>query len=227
MRKQKMYLTGVLMIFILNLNAQFSIGVKAGVASSNMNINGIIGDYLPSTSNFHGFTSGIFVEIPIGKGFYFNPEINYTQKGSVFNPQTTIGIGNTDIPIGLKITNQVNYFEAPMMVKYKLGAGRINFYGEGGLNLAYAKSATLKEQAIVLFDFNIAQQNIDLNNQFINRFDAGAAIGAGGEYVFSSGTKIGLGIRYNQSFRDYVDFDAAADVKNRGWSTQIHLAQAF
>ncbi len=215
------------MIFILNLHAQFSVGAKAGLASSNMNINGIIGDFLPGTSNFHGFTGGVFVEIPLGNGFYFSPEFAYTQKGSVFNPQTNIGIGNTDIPIGLRITNQVNYFETPLLGKYKLNAGNVNFYGEGGINLAYAKSATLKEQAIILFDFDVAKQNIDLNNQFINRFDIGGTLGVGGEYIFSTGTRLGVGLRYNQSFRDYIDLDAAADVKNKGWTSQIHVAQAF
>ncbi len=223
----KMYLAGVMMIIAFSVQSQIVVGTKAGISNSHIDFGGVIGDFLPGTSSFNGISAGVFVDLPLSKRFSISPEFLYTAKGSMYNPNTSIGVLGTDIPVGIKVTNRVNYFEAPILLKYKHRVGPFNLIAESGVNLAYAKSASLREEATVLFDFGIAEQNIDMNSSFVNRFDTGAILGLGADYEVSNDILLGANFRYNHSFRDFIDLDAAADAKNRGISMYITAAKVF
>ena len=71
------------------------------------------------TKTSTGFTGGIQVEIPLGSGWYIQPEANFTQMGAKNNlkrldPQTHQYVNTS---VNSKIAT--NYIQVPIYVKYK------------------------------------------------------------------------------------------------------------
>lgn len=71
------------------------------------------------TKTSTGFTGGIQVEIPLGSGWYIQPEANFTQMGAKNNlkrldPQTNQYVNTS---VNSKIAT--NYIQVPIYVKYK------------------------------------------------------------------------------------------------------------
>jgi hypothetical protein len=91
--------------------------------------------------------------------------------------------------IGGKVERRINYFNVPIMMKYKMGKA---FYVEGGTMLALrAKAYDVFTQSVQ--DKEDLTYELEISDQF-HRIDAGAIAGIG--YRLMGGNGMNIGIRY-------------------------------
>lgn len=114
-KKMKKILTMMALLLMqqFHSSAQLSYGLTAGMSISNYHIVAKP-PLVPATvrSNFEtksGFTAGGFVNIPLAKTLYFQPGVNYVQKG----------FKDFDTENQLKISTTINYLEVPLNLLYK------------------------------------------------------------------------------------------------------------
>lgn len=127
----KKLIVGFSMIFGLGLSSQAQVfrgntvtertkfGIQGGLSIPFQTVGGTYDGYASHTSDaYAGFTAGLQVEVPLGNGWYLQPEANYTQMGGkdyldgIVNPD-----GSTSNDVYTKIQN--NYLQVPVLVKYK------------------------------------------------------------------------------------------------------------
>lgn len=73
-------------------------GITGGVSWSNINGKTSTGDGLDNRLKT-GFNGGINVEFPLGHGFYLQPGVEYSQKGSELNNGNKLSLSYIDIPV--------------------------------------------------------------------------------------------------------------------------------
>jgi hypothetical protein len=83
-----------------------------------------------------GITAGVFVEIPSGNHFSFQPALNFVQKGT--KSEQTLG-GTTE-----KVQLTVNSIEVPLNFLYNAGSNTGNFFIGAGPSFAFALSGKTK-----------------------------------------------------------------------------------
>ena len=96
------------------------IGIQGGLSVPWQHVGGGNDDYSSyNTDAFAGFTGGLQLEVPLGNGWYLQPEANFTQMGgkdyiTPFNYQTN---KYEDNAVYTKVSN--NYIQVPVYIKYK------------------------------------------------------------------------------------------------------------
>jgi hypothetical protein len=83
-----------------------------------------------------GITAGVFVDIPSGKHFSFQPALSFLQKGT--KSEQTLG-GATE-----KVSLNVNCIEVPLNFLYNAGSNTGNFFIGAGPSFAFALSGKTK-----------------------------------------------------------------------------------
>jgi hypothetical protein len=170
MKKKRLLILLVLLIFNLAVFGQFRIGAKAGVNYSNVLKSNEAG--IKQRNHFKpGFSIGADVQVPININFYLFTGLIYTTKGA------------TDYNETQELTLYLSYLEVPIDLGYKfvLGKGRVN--AGVGLYFAYALSGYIefaggKEK----LDF---KNNLTENNPFVRKtYDLGSEIFAGYDFNF-------------------------------------------
>lgn len=191
-----------------------SFGIKTFANFANVNATGI-SDALPKTRVIDGFDITGFVEIPLVENFSFQPELSYNKKGFRVREGFDLNLFNVDIPLGLEAHTEINYLQAPLLIKYTLENENAGLYFMGGPSAAMATQATLKTKARVIIDFNITQTDIDLSNDDFNRFEL-AAVGGMGGFVNIGNARLFAEMRYHMGLTDLMG-DPIIDVhlKNR------------
>lgn len=103
-----------------------SLGLQFGLMMSNASLNAPV-----SSGAQRGFGAGVFAEAPVIPGFlYFQPEVNYTQKGAdnaFFGP-----MGGA----------RLNYLEVPLLAKVKFNIPHVRPFVIGGLGMGYLLGAS-------------------------------------------------------------------------------------
>ncbi|HMG15791.1 MAG TPA: porin family protein [Saprospiraceae bacterium] len=177
---KKNFLTLATIITISSfINAQFSVGFKAGANFANADLSGISERILPDAKTFTGYTTGVNMGYKITNNLSAQAELNLVQRGFRVSKGFDFNIGNFPIPLGIEVITKVNYLELPLQLKYKFSDGPVQPYVIGGPSLAYATSGSIHEIANFLIDINIGTQNINLDNSNFNRWEAGGRLGAG------------------------------------------------
>lgn len=118
---KKILLLAFAAVLAVSANAQiFSYGIKGGINHTNPNISNMkIGDYkLFNDQSEIGYQFGAFARVKVLM-LYIQPEFNYSVQKSRINIQHNGGIVN-----GSKY--QVNTFNIPILVGFKLGPVRLN-----------------------------------------------------------------------------------------------------
>jgi hypothetical protein len=101
----------------ITVSAQTRFGITAGATNSNLKAKSDEGS--ESADYKMGFTTGIFIDMPMTKNFSFQPALNFTQKGAKYEDEYSIE----------KMT--LNYFEVPLNFIYSFKPSQGLFIGAG------------------------------------------------------------------------------------------------
>lgn len=148
-----------------------SFGIKGG-----LNVTNLYTKNVDDENRLLGFNAGFFAELPVTSFISVQPEINVTTKGAentydyVFNQETR--------------KFRLTYIEAPLLLRANITK---NFNVHFGPYVAYLINAKIRSE---FSDGSASTQ--DLNEDDLNRFDAGLAAGLG--FQFGG---FGIGARYN------------------------------
>jgi hypothetical protein len=112
---RKHILTLALLILVcISANAQFSLGVKAGVNYSTIDANNL------KNSSVAGYQAGAFARI--GGGLYVQPELYFSGTGGQFQSNDNLYSGT------VKFTN----LDLPVLLGVRFGPSKLNFRIMGG-----------------------------------------------------------------------------------------------
>lgn len=128
----------VFMCFIIKGYAQVSFGVKGGLNLNNQHIknkNSVVDNAMSL-----GFNVGFYLSKPIGKGFTFAPEVQYSLKGSKLRYAT--GASNTYTEWD---TEKLSYLDFPIVFAYNITK---ILYAEAGPSLGFLLSDRLGKEAL-------------------------------------------------------------------------------
>ena len=127
------YLFYVLVLVLISSTtfAQINFGVRNGVSATTFALKG----NLPDNNNVtFSYTAGAFVDLPICKSVYIQPEINYVRKG---RSQETTELNTT-----LKTDYMLHYLQVPVLLQYRDNVMQENhgyiFYVNAGPYAAFA-----------------------------------------------------------------------------------------
>ncbi|MDO6433483.1 porin family protein [Flavitalea sp. BT771] len=164
--------------------AQVQLGVKGGLNISEMLTSGnpitlVEGNaqnmrYFPNTT-VHG---GVFLSLPLGKKWVFQPELVYSSQGATARPEKDYLVSATE-------DYRLGYLNLPLLIKYKLPVG---FFVETGPQVGFLLSAKTNETMVG--DVNTVRYNI--KNQ-LKSTDLSWTLGAG----YCSPFNVGFDVRYN------------------------------
>lgn len=131
-------------LFVGSLQAQLKVGAKVGASMSRYGYSDDFSDY--DAVFTPGLTGGIMLEIPFGGRFALQPEVLFTQKGSVLranklnflwtDSQAPWVVGSTFdkyIRGYADFTEKLNYVEVPLLLKYKFRGSKISSYLAAGV----------------------------------------------------------------------------------------------
>lgn len=222
-------LTSVIVLILFasaSIMAQ-AVGIRIGVNANNIRIDGLSDQLIPDTDYKAGFTGGVFADVELQNGFVFHPELNFTQKGFITQYSTDLSMGGFDIPIGASLHTQINYAEAAPLFKYEKGNDLASFYVLAGPSIGYATNGTARARASAIIDFNVYTTDIQMNSDYINRWDLAGNVGVGASVKAGSG-KLFADVRYQHSFTSGIAnqlFDI--DFKNSGIQASAGYAYQF
>lgn len=201
------------MLFLNNgVFAQSSIGLRGGYSISALK------DYPLELGNMEveeGLTYGnfnaILFEIGISPLFAIQPEINYLAKGGVIRSKDSDDF---------KFTLKINYLEAPLLAKFRLGSGLLKGYIIAGPSVGYAldgkselTAGELNETGKVKFD-----ESFGTDSRKDNRLDVSGVVGGGVQCKIGPGSIV-LDARATYDFNDFNKFqdDTPDDHKKTRW----------
>ncbi len=227
--KKIIYTIGILVMINSAAISQITVGAKTGIYVSNASVDGLINGLLPDTKVMIGSSSGLVVDVPLGSGFSFAPELLYTQKGFALREGTSVNILGIDIPLGASIENRINYIETPLLMKYGVRVNdKLGIHLAGGPSIGFATSASTTTSATVLFDIELNTTDLDLSNDRYNRTDLAGVIGAGASYKVGTNGMLFADARYQHSFNDIIqDTFIDVQIKNRGMGITAGYAMTF
>ncbi|MEM9547400.1 MAG: porin family protein [Bacteroidota bacterium] len=214
-------------LFATTLSAQVNIGIKGGLNFSDANADVFIDAVNDAPSTFTSFVVGGLVEVPINQNLSFQPELLYTRKGFTVDEGTSFNLLGLDVPIGARAATSINYIEAPLLGKVKIGHGNTKIYGVAGPSVGYATSARIQPQVTLLIDFNLPGMDLNLSDGIYNRTDISGILGGGAEFATTTG-KLFTDIRYQHSFSNIINNPIAdLSVRNSGFQWTVGYSHAF
>lgn len=188
------------MLFCLLLSfriaqAQTFVGVRGGASYSRVNGIGTTGSSYDWVKSIHG---GVFINTNIGESLSLQPEVIYSPRGFTFVKQYEGNkVVNRDT-IRYEQDARLNYIDFPVLVRLH---GR-RYYLEAGPQFSYLLDGrrrdthTTKNNGVV----NQVETEHNLKN-IAEPVDLGFIVGLGYQTDFG----IGIGLRYNQGFREIID----------------------
>ncbi len=129
----------VLFFCVFNVNAQqnekASFGFGAGLNFSGISLSSPESQVNPASLS--GFKGNVFVEVPIGKGFYIQPELSFDGLGWQFDGDDNYAGGQQS-----NVKTYMNYLFLSILPKYKIENTGLSFYA--GPSYGLLLSATIK-----------------------------------------------------------------------------------
>ena len=166
-------------------------GIRAGVNFQNINGKDRSGNTLKNDVAT-GFHAGVNAEVPLGTGFYLQPGVLYSQKGTEFDNDNQV---------------KLNYIEVPVNFVYKpvLGTGRmlLGFGPYVGFGLG-GKIKTANSERDVEYEKTVNNNTPSLTAGVYKGIDGGANFLAGYEFArnlsFQVNAQLGL-VNINPEFQ--------------------------
>jgi hypothetical protein len=201
----------------INANAQLSIGVRGGYNHANVHLTEGLDNLTPDVKAIDAYSVAAVVEMPLGHGFSFQPELAYTQKGFRMAEGFEFELFNFPIPVDVEAESRFNYLEAPLLFKYELGDGKVRAYVTGGPSFGYATSGRLRTFTNLLVEIKLLDTNIDLESIDYQRFEVAAVAGAGLK-VDAGRIQIFADARYQHGFTELYDIPVLDErIRNKGF----------
>jgi hypothetical protein len=198
LRTHQMLLVVCLLITSANVYAQFglAIGPKAGVSISTLR-----GADLNNIDSRASWLGGAFINAQITPVFTIQPEIIFTKRGAEFT--------SNDVRRNIK----VNYFEVPVLAKFRLPIGDVVFpHIVVGPNFSFRTNVNYSS-----YDTNNGTV-ITTNDTDVKKSDVGAIVGAGLDIqTRNSGIFFTIDGRYGFGFNNINRGDDTIEIKNAGW----------
>jgi hypothetical protein len=104
------YFLGSLVFVLITSSAfaQINFGVRNGLAATTFSLKG----NLPDNNNVtFSYTAGAFVDLPLTKALFIQPEINYIRKGR--SKETT------ELKTSVEPDYTINYLQVPLLLQYR------------------------------------------------------------------------------------------------------------
>ncbi len=177
-------------------------GIKGGLNLTNL--------YVADVSNEHmkaGFNAGVFVKIPVTRGFSIEPEVLYSVKGAR-DTYNNFAQGNGEYRFNL------NFIEMPLVAVVNLAP---NFNIHAGGYAAYLVGANVQD----VNSNGTIEGATDLNADNFRRWDFGLVGGAGFDIEHFT-----IGARYNYGLSNIgksgnLSGDLTQNSKNAGVSVYV------
>lgn len=202
------------------------VGIEAGVNFSNTTfgydrspLGGGDGD---DNGDYRaGLKLGAFLDYRLSRGFYFQPGLYISQKGSeeVFN--------NARLPLSAERNIRINYLEVPFNFLLKAGTGRTGrfFIGAG----PYIGVAVGGE-----YEVNGDEEDLEIgddNGDLIQRLDAGLNATTGYEFpggiLLRGNVALGLANNLSEDTQDFIEFVGYDDPTLRNTTFSVTLGYIF
>jgi hypothetical protein len=155
---KKIFLLSFAVLFFSFLSqAQFKLGVKAGINDNNQRLNVSEGSVY-SGDRLKGFHAGLVGDIDLGRNFYLQPQLLFTRKGAEHLSST--GASATKV--------RLNYVEMPvnLVCKFGLPFGKIVVGTGATYSYAIGGKAIQQGTATKLFSEGSAWNRQDLSLNF-------------------------------------------------------------
>lgn len=201
------------------------VGIKAGSQLNNAVTHGVnLGlDFLKPQMT-PGYHAGVFVDVPLGNGLYFSPEVQYMQKGFKVGESIKLDIFEVPIPLGAEAVTKLHYINAPINLKYKFGNDKLSGYVRGGPTFGYAMSGQVDTRINSIIDFKVASIPLNTQGKLFNDFEVGGTVGAGLEAAMGTG-KLLFEVNYQRAFTDFTNLPVVdAGLKNQSIGLSIGYA---
>ncbi|HOY20901.1 MAG TPA: porin family protein [Haliscomenobacter sp.] len=188
--------------------AQNSIGLRGGYSISTLKNYPLASENLELEDGLsYGNFNAILFEIGISPLFAIQPEINYLEKGGILKSK-----GSDDFKFSLKL----NYLEAPLLAKFRLGAGPLKGYVITGPSVGFAMDGKSK---LTAGEINTEEKfrfdsSFDTDGRKDNRLDLSGVVGGGVQYKLGPGSIL-LDARATYDFNDFNNFSGNAPVDHK------------
>ncbi|MBA9076719.1 MULTISPECIES: porin family protein [Rufibacter] len=206
---------------ITNVSAQndgVKVGIKAGYSATSWQGESVksFNELLEfSNGNVetkwrHGFHAGMFLSIPLGSGFEFEPGVQYSQKGMVLEGRVPGGVGEF-LNAKVTLTNKAEYIDIPLLAKVYVGEG-FNLFAGPQVSFLLSNNVNVNAGALGFsaynndFEWKTAQRSVDVG------------LSAGLGYQFQNGLSLSGG--YDMGL---TTIDDKADYKsyNHGFKASV------
>jgi hypothetical protein len=179
-------------------------GIKGGVNLTNLYVDDVEDENMKV-----GLNAGVFVKLPVTRGFSIQPEVLYSSKGAKLRYNNVFGEG--------EYRYNLNYVEVPLLAVFNLGK---NFNIHAGPYAAFLASANIKRLDTESGDVD---HIADLDTDDFEKFDYGLTGGLGFDV-----DKFTLGARYNYGLneigKDGIAGQATKNSKNSAFTFYIGFA---
>jgi len=203
MKSVKILAVVLVLMVLSSVSLKAEGGIKAGIELSKIaKLSEIPGETFKTLLGFRG---GLFYNFEITKGFLFQPEVYFVQKGMKYDIDATSAVYKT----------KLNYVEIPLLLKYQLAQGEFVpsiFVGPYGAFRISAKSV------------DNTGTSTDIKND-IKSFDYGLTGGFEFAYKMGETSKLLLDLRYNFGLGKVSSSTTTTNTgKNRGVSAMVGVS---
>jgi Outer membrane protein beta-barrel domain len=186
----------VSLILLSSAKAQVSYGIRAGVNFSKWAGDDIkiVEDIVEKTDGYlttkgaRSLHVGGYVNIPLSKGFSFEPGLQYSKKGYALRGDLKIDVLKfLGVNAGAQV--QSHYIDMPLLLRANITKG-LSIYGGPQVSLLVRSSLNAK---VGILGINLFNKGFGITDRF-NRVDMGLTGGLG--YKFDNGLNIQAGYDY-------------------------------
>ena len=202
----------LLLFFTYTLQAQVSLGGKAGVHLGNWKTNDMLLEDGEELNSNIAFQAGFVANFGIAEKLSLQTELYYIQKGTK--------VKGEDFFSSMEVNSKVvlNYLELPVLLKVQFNNSEDgpSFFGLAGPSIGYALSGKLVSEAIINGTKIKETQDLEFDdNDGFRRTEFSLAIGAGVNIPTGPGNVV-IDLRYLLGLSNLNDEGDGASVKNRG-----------
>jgi outer membrane immunogenic protein len=192
--KRIIILSAVLLVAGFTYAQTPTFGIKAG-----LNLTNFVGDPDPDSEFKTGIAAGIFTNIPVSRGFSFEPSLEYSQKGARFTTSTDT-----------EVESRISYIDVPLMAKVDVAPSFALFAGPQVSFFVDQETKLVNDSSTLTFEGD---------NDSYRKSLAGGKVGL--SYNFGT---VMLNASYATDFQNlYNDNPGDSDLKNQA----IHVGLAF
>ena len=213
--KQLLMITALLLTTAITGFSQVDLGFSTGLNVSNIHIAGASNDFLPKRNFITTFRPALTANIALDERFSIYTGVATEARGFDVSVGTDLGFLGVDLPIGVTAKTRISYLEVPLNIRmnFQNATGKVRPWIAAGANLGYAYSGEIRTVANVLFDINLANTPINLDNENIRRFDVAPNITAGLDIPYKRGN-FTFAIGYEHSVQNFLE-DALIGIETR------------